>query len=102
MDGLDVARAAREPRDGGENPVEVVEWFFHTPEAAAGKGGLGRIALGRDGPGGSRWPTAAPFFIMKNLMDFSVGAIMYWAIGWALIYGDSMGAFIGGSDFFVM
>jgi Amt family ammonium transporter len=39
--------------------------------------------------------------IMKNLMDFSVGAIMYWAIGWALMYGESVGAFIGGSDFFV-
>lgn len=39
--------------------------------------------------------------IMKNLMDFSVGALMYWAIGWALMYGDSVGAFIGGSDFFV-
>ncbi|MDF1567945.1 MAG: ammonium transporter [Spirochaetaceae bacterium] len=39
--------------------------------------------------------------IMKNLMDFSVGAVMYWAIGWALMYGESVGAFIGGSDFFV-
>ena len=39
--------------------------------------------------------------IMKNLMDFSVGAIMYWAIGWALMYGDSVGAFIGSSQFFV-
>jgi len=37
--------------------------------------------------------------IMKNLMDFSVGAIMYWLIGWALMYGDSVGAFIGSSMF---
>ena len=39
--------------------------------------------------------------IMKNLMDFSVGAIMYWAIGWALMYGDSIGGFLGWSDFAV-
>jgi Amt family ammonium transporter len=25
--------------------------------------------------------------LMKNLMDFSVGAIMYWAVGWAIMYG---------------
>jgi len=39
--------------------------------------------------------------IMKNLMDFSVGALMYWAIGWALMYGTSVGSFIGGDSFFV-
>ena len=39
--------------------------------------------------------------IMKNLMDFSVGALMYWAVGWALMYGESIGGFLGGSDFFV-
>ncbi len=39
--------------------------------------------------------------IMKNLMDFSVGALAYWAIGWAFMYGDSIGGFIGGSAFFL-
>lgn len=39
--------------------------------------------------------------IMKNLLDFSVGALMYWAIGWALMYGSSVGSFIGGDSFFV-
>lgn len=39
--------------------------------------------------------------IMKNLMDFSVGAIAYWAVGWALMYGASIGGFVGGSDFFL-
>ena len=39
--------------------------------------------------------------IMKNLLDFSVGAIMYWAIGWALMYGESIGGFLGWSDFAV-
>jgi Amt family ammonium transporter len=33
--------------------------------------------------------------IMKNLMDFSVGGIMYWAIGFALAYGGtSAGGFL--------
>jgi Amt family ammonium transporter len=39
--------------------------------------------------------------IMKNLMDFSVGAIAYWAVGWAFMYGDSLGGLIGGSAFFL-
>lgn len=39
--------------------------------------------------------------IMKNLMDFSVGSIAFFAIGWALMYGDSLAGFIGTSDFFL-
>lgn len=39
--------------------------------------------------------------IMKNLMDFSFGALIYWVVGWGLMYGDSVGGFVGGSDFFL-
>ena len=39
--------------------------------------------------------------IMKNLMDFSVGAIAYWAVGWAFMYGSSAGGFIGTDAFFL-
>ncbi len=39
--------------------------------------------------------------IMKNLMDFSVGGIAYWAFGFALAYGgSSLGGFIGYGDSF--
>jgi ammonium transporter, Amt family len=38
--------------------------------------------------------------IMKNLMDFCAGALIYWAIGWALMYGSSNG-FFGFSQFFI-
>ena len=41
--------------------------------------------------------------VMKNLMDFCIGAIVYWAIGWGFMYGtngDVPGVFIGLSDFF--
>jgi Amt family ammonium transporter len=38
--------------------------------------------------------------VMKNLMDFCIGAIVYWAVGWGFMYGTSGGAFIGLSDFF--
>ncbi|MDR3171827.1 MAG: ammonium transporter [Treponema sp.] len=39
--------------------------------------------------------------VMKNLMDFCLGAIVYWAIGWGLMYGrDALGGLIGTSDFF--
>jgi ammonium transporter, Amt family len=39
--------------------------------------------------------------IMKNLMDFSVGAIAYFAIGWAIMYGASAAGFIGTDQFFL-
>jgi Amt family ammonium transporter len=35
--------------------------------------------------------------IMKNLMDFAVGALAYWAIGWAFMYGSSISGFLGGA-----
>lgn len=38
--------------------------------------------------------------IMKNLMDFAVGSIAFFFIGWGLMYGSSkLGGFIGFSDF---
>jgi len=40
--------------------------------------------------------------IMKNVMDFSVGSITYWAFGFALAYGgSSLGGFIGYGDVFL-
>ena len=39
--------------------------------------------------------------LMKNLMDFSAGALMYWAVGWALMYGESKSGIIGGNQFFL-
>ncbi len=38
--------------------------------------------------------------IMKNLMDFSLGTLVFWAIGFGLMFGGD-GAFIGGLDFFI-
>jgi len=39
--------------------------------------------------------------MMKNLMDFSVGAMAYWAVGWALMYGASAAGIIGTDQFFL-
>ncbi|MFW5797246.1 MAG: ammonium transporter [Spirochaetota bacterium] len=40
--------------------------------------------------------------IMKNLMDFSAGAVAYWAIGWAVMYGaPSAGGILGANGFFL-
>ncbi len=40
--------------------------------------------------------------LMKNLMDFSVGAIAFWALGWGLMYGASaLGGLAGLSGFFL-
>ena len=39
--------------------------------------------------------------IMKNVMDFSVGSIVYWAFGFALAYGgSSVGGFVAYGDVF--
>ena len=37
--------------------------------------------------------------MMKNMMDFSVGALAFWAIGFGLMFGTTNG-FFGTSDFF--
>lgn len=37
--------------------------------------------------------------IMKNFVDFSVGSIIFWAVGFSIMYGDSIGGFIGTIDF---
>jgi len=39
--------------------------------------------------------------LMKNLMDFSAGAVIFWAVGWALMYGASKGGFLGSDQFFL-
>lgn len=38
--------------------------------------------------------------IMKNLMDFAIGTLVFWFIGFGLMFGGD-GAFIGGLDFFL-
>ncbi|OQY39876.1 MAG: ammonium transporter [Spirochaetaceae bacterium 4572_7] len=38
-------------------------------------------------------PKNAGNIIMKNLMDFAGGSIVFWAIGWAIMYGSQYGGF---------
>jgi ammonium transporter, Amt family len=33
--------------------------------------------------------------LMKNLMDFSIGAIVFWLVGYTIMYGESIGGLIG-------
>ncbi len=40
--------------------------------------------------------------LMKNLMDFAIGSLLYWVIGFTLMYGDSIGGFVGMPDLFFM
>ncbi len=37
--------------------------------------------------------------IMKNMVDFAAGAVVYFLIGWALMYGDSVNGLFGSSQF---
>jgi ammonium transporter, Amt family len=36
--------------------------------------------------------------LMKNLMDFSIGALIYWIIGYSIMYGESLMGLIGMPD----
>ncbi len=38
--------------------------------------------------------------IMKNLMDFAIGTVVFWVIGFGLMFGNGNG-FIGSLDFFI-
>ena len=39
--------------------------------------------------------------LMKNLMDFSVGALVFWIVGWGIMYGKDMFGIFGGNGFFL-
>ncbi|MCA8987240.1 MAG: ammonium transporter [Planctomycetaceae bacterium] len=39
--------------------------------------------------------------IMKNLMDFGIGSITFWAVGFGLMFGANPSKWIGTTDFFV-
>lgn len=39
--------------------------------------------------------------LTKNLMDFSIGSVLFWVIGYTIMYGDSLGGFIGIPSFFI-
>ena len=37
--------------------------------------------------------------IMKNLMDFAIGSVLFFVVGYGLMYGEDIAGFIGGSQF---
>lgn len=39
--------------------------------------------------------------VMKNVMDISLGSLVFWFLGFGLMFGESIGGFIGTPDFFV-
>ncbi len=39
--------------------------------------------------------------VMKNVMDLSLGSIVFWILGFGLMFGTDIGGFIGTPDFFV-
>lgn len=38
--------------------------------------------------------------IMKNLVDFSLGSILFWCVGFGIMFGDSLGGIMGIPSFF--
>ncbi|NLD99306.1 MAG: ammonium transporter [Fibrobacter sp.] len=40
--------------------------------------------------------------MMKNLMDFALGSVVYWALGFGLMFGTSMLGFCGKDSFFLV
>jgi Amt family ammonium transporter len=39
--------------------------------------------------------------LMKNMLDCSLGAVAFWAVGWGLAYGDTAGDLFGHTQFFL-
>ncbi len=39
--------------------------------------------------------------VMKNVMDISLGSIVFWVIGFGLMFGENIGGIVGMPDFFV-
>ena len=39
--------------------------------------------------------------VMKNVMDMSLGSIVFWILGFGLMFGEDISGFIGTPDFFV-
>jgi len=39
--------------------------------------------------------------IMKNLMDFAIGTVVFWILGFGIMFGEGGNAFIGGFDMFI-
>ena len=39
--------------------------------------------------------------VMKNFMDFALGTIVFWVLGFGLMFGEDIGGIIGTPDFFV-
>ena len=39
--------------------------------------------------------------VMKNFMDLCLGSIVFWIIGFGLMFGTDIGGLIGAPDFFV-
>lgn len=37
---------------------------------------------------------------MKNFSDLAIGSILFWVVGFSLMFGDSIGGFVGTPDFF--
>jgi len=38
--------------------------------------------------------------LMKNFADFAIGSIVFWIIGYTIMYGEDIGGFIGKANFF--
>lgn len=38
--------------------------------------------------------------LMKNVMDFSIGSLIFWLIGFSIMFGTDIGGFIGSIDIF--
>ncbi|MEJ5366655.1 MAG: hypothetical protein WHS86_16290, partial [Desulfosoma sp.] len=39
--------------------------------------------------------------MFKNLMDFAIGSLAFWAIGFGLMFGTTVGGWVGSSGFFL-
>ena len=93
--GLGIAVAAFADADSNALAIDTVWTLFAAVLVFLMQAGFAMLETGL-----TRAKNAANI-LMKNLMDFSIGSLAFWAIGYAIMFGASKAGLFGFSDFFL-
>ena len=93
--GLGVALAAFADADSNALAIDTVWILFAAVLVFLMQAGFAMLETGL-----TRAKNAANI-LMKNLMDFSIGSLAFWAVGYAIMFGASKAGLFGLGDFFL-
>ena len=93
--GLGVALAAFADADSNALAIDTVWILFAAVLVFLMQAGFAMLETGL-----TRAKNAANI-LMKNLMDFSIGSLAFWVVGYGIMFGASKAGLFGFSDFFL-